>query len=38
MLVGVHDIVLRGETVLAAAPQAVWVDSAARVVARRRHR
>jgi hypothetical protein len=31
MLVGVHDIVLRGETVLAAAPQAVWVDSAARV-------
>jgi Right handed beta helix region len=31
MLVGVHDIVLRGETVLAAAPQAVWVDAAARV-------
>ena len=31
MLVGVHDIVLRGETVLAAAPQAVWVDSAARI-------
>jgi hypothetical protein len=31
MLVGVHDIVLRGVTVLAAAPQGVWVDSAARV-------
>ena len=31
MLVGVHDVVLRGVTVLAAAPQAVWVDSAARV-------
>ncbi|MDX6597531.1 MAG: hypothetical protein QOE87_1418 [Gaiellales bacterium] len=31
MLVGVHDIVLRGETVLAAAPQAVWVDNAARI-------
>jgi hypothetical protein len=32
MLVGVHDVVLRGVTVLAAAPQAVWIDSAARVV------
>jgi hypothetical protein len=31
MLVGVHDIVLRGETILAAAPQAVWVDTAARI-------
>jgi hypothetical protein len=31
MLVGVHDVVLRGLTVLAAAPQAVWIDSAARV-------
>jgi Right handed beta helix region len=32
MLVGVHDLVLRGLTVLAAAPQAVWIDSAARIV------
>ena len=32
MLVGVHDVTLRGATVLAAAPQAVWIDSAARVV------
>jgi hypothetical protein len=32
MLVGVHDVTLRGVTVLAAAPQAVWIDSAARVV------
>ena len=32
MLVGVHDVVLRGVTVLAAAPQAVWIDSAARVL------
>jgi hypothetical protein len=32
MLVGVHDLVLRGATVLAAAPQAVWIDSAARIV------
>ncbi len=31
MLVGVHDVVLRGVTVLAAAPQAVWIDSAARI-------
>jgi hypothetical protein len=31
MLVGVHDIVLRGETVLAAAAQAVWIDGAARI-------
>ena len=31
MLVGVHDVVLRGMTVLAAAPQAVWVDNASRV-------
>jgi hypothetical protein len=31
MLVGVHDVVLRGMTVLAAAPQAVWVDAASRV-------
>ncbi len=27
MLVGVHDVVLRGMTVLAAAPQAVWIDT-----------
>ena len=32
MLVGVHDIVLRGETVRAAAPQAVWIDNSARIV------
>lgn len=32
MLVGVHDVVLRGVTVIAAAPQAVWVDNAARIV------
>jgi hypothetical protein len=31
MLVGVHDIVLRGETILASAPQAVWVDTATRI-------
>ena len=31
MLVGVHDIVLRGETVLAAAAQAIWIDNAARI-------
>jgi hypothetical protein len=31
MLVGVHDVVLRGVTVLAAAPQAVWVDNAANI-------
>jgi parallel beta-helix repeat protein len=31
MLVGVHDLVLRGMTVLAAAPQAVWIDSAANI-------
>jgi hypothetical protein len=32
MLTGVHDLVVRGMTVLAAAPQAVWLDSAARIV------
>ena len=32
MLTGVHDIVLRGFTVLAAAPQAVWVDDASRIL------
>jgi hypothetical protein len=32
MLVGVHDIVLRGMSVLSAAPQGVWIDSAARIV------
>ena len=32
MLVGVHDVVLRGLTVLAAAPQGVWVDNASRIV------
>jgi hypothetical protein len=32
MLLGVHDIVLRGTTVLASAAQAVWVDTASRVV------
>jgi Right handed beta helix region len=32
MLVGVHDIVLRGPTVLASAAQAVWVDMASRIV------
>jgi Right handed beta helix region len=31
MLTGVHDIVLRGETVLAAAPQGVWIDGAAQI-------
>ena len=31
MLVGVHDVVLRGLTVLAAAPQGVWIDNATRV-------
>ncbi len=31
MLMGVHDIVLRGLTVRAAALQAVWIDAAARV-------
>jgi hypothetical protein len=31
MLTGVHDVALRGVTVLAAAPQAVWIDSAARI-------
>ena len=28
MLTGVHDVVLRGLTVRAAAPQGVWVDDA----------
>ncbi|HET6171091.1 MAG TPA: right-handed parallel beta-helix repeat-containing protein [Gaiellales bacterium] len=32
MLVGVHDLVLRGVTVFAAAPQAVWIDSASSIV------
>jgi Right handed beta helix region len=32
MLVGVHDIVVRGLTVLASGPQAVWIDNAARIV------
>jgi hypothetical protein len=31
MLVGVHDVVLRGLTVLASAPQGVWVDNASRI-------
>ncbi len=31
MLVGVHDVTLRGVTVRAAAPQAVWIDNAARI-------
>jgi putative surface-exposed virulence protein len=31
MLVGVHDVALRGVTVRAAAPQAVWIDNAARI-------
>jgi hypothetical protein len=31
MLTGVHDIALRGLTILAVAPQAVWIDSAARI-------
>jgi parallel beta helix pectate lyase-like protein len=31
MLVGVHDILLRGVTVHAAAPQGVWIDNAARL-------
>ena len=31
MLVGVHDLVLRGMTILAAGPQAVWIDSAANI-------
>jgi Right handed beta helix region len=32
MLVGVHDVVLRGLTVLAAAAQGVWVDNATRIM------
>jgi hypothetical protein len=32
MLTGVHDLVLRGITILAAAPQAVWIDNSARIV------
>ena len=32
ILTGVHDVVLRGVRVLAAGPQAVWVDNAARIV------
>ena len=37
MLVGVHDVALRGVTVRAAAPQAVWIDNAARITLGRRH-
>ncbi|MDX6597530.1 MAG: hypothetical protein QOE87_1417 [Gaiellales bacterium] len=32
MLTGVHDVVLRGFTVRAAAPQAIWVDNASRIL------
>jgi Right handed beta helix region len=32
MLTGVHDVVLRGFTVRAAAPQAIWVDDASRIL------
>jgi hypothetical protein len=32
MLTGVHDIVLRGFTVRASAPQAIWVDAASRIL------
>jgi hypothetical protein len=32
MLTGVHDIVLRGFTVRGAAPQAIWVDDASRIL------
>ncbi len=32
MLTGVHDIVLRGFTVRASAPQAIWVDDASRIL------
>jgi hypothetical protein len=35
MLVGVHDVVLRGFTVRAAGPQAVWVDDAQRILLER---
>jgi hypothetical protein len=32
MLTGVHDLVLRGFTVRASAPQAIWVDDASRIL------
>jgi hypothetical protein len=32
MLTGVHDVVLRGFTVRGAAPQAIWVDDASRIL------
>ncbi len=32
MLTGVHDVVLRGFTVRAAAPQAIWIDQASRIL------
>jgi hypothetical protein len=32
MLTGVHDLVLRGLTVRAAAPQGIWVDRASRIL------
>jgi hypothetical protein len=32
MLTGVHDVVLRGFTVRAAAPQAIWIDAASRIL------
>jgi Right handed beta helix region len=35
MLVGVHDVVLRGFTVRASAPQAIWVDNASRILIER---
>jgi hypothetical protein len=35
MLVGVHDVVLRGFTVRAAAPQAIWVDDASGILIER---
>ena len=35
MLTGVHDVVVRGFTVLAAAPQAIWVDDASGILIER---
>jgi Right handed beta helix region len=32
MLTGVHDVVLRGFTVRASAPQAIWIDDASRIL------
>ena len=32
MLTGIHDVVLRGFTVRASAPQAVWIDDASRIL------